>query len=309
MTASPRAPILVTGGHRSGTGWVGQVLAASPTPIGYVWEPFSVRHRPGTCAARFPHWFPYLNEANANGVERAIADTLAFRYRPLAELRALRSPRDGGRMVRDWWRFERERRRHATPLLKDPIAIYSAEWLADRFGMDVVVLIRHPAAFTASIKRLNWTHRFADFLAQPELMEDLLAPYADEIRRYAEVEQDIVDQGILLWLVLHEAIARYQERRPQWIYVRLEDLSRDPLPHFRRLFEQLGIAWDARVEELVLATSGPANPAEASRLDSVHRDSAAHIWNWKRRLTGEEVARVRARTEPLASRFYGEEDW
>jgi len=29
---------------------------------------------------------------------------------------------------------------------------------ADSFGMDVVVLILHPAAFAASLKRLVWKH-------------------------------------------------------------------------------------------------------------------------------------------------------
>jgi len=45
-------PILVTGSHRSGTTWAGRVLAFSPTPLGYIWEPFNPRHRPGTFPIR-----------------------------------------------------------------------------------------------------------------------------------------------------------------------------------------------------------------------------------------------------------------
>ena len=110
--------ILVTGSHRSGTGWVGQVLAASPEAVGYVWEPFSILHRPGTCAVRFEHWFPYVCEENEGAVRGAVTDMLRWRYAAGAELRSLRSPKDAARMVRDASRFARYRRASATPLLR-----------------------------------------------------------------------------------------------------------------------------------------------------------------------------------------------
>ncbi len=208
-------PILVTGSHRSGTGWLGQVLAASPAGVGWIWEPFSILHRPGTCAVEFPYWFPYVTDENGQAYESAVADTLAWRYRPAAELRSLRSPKDAARMARDWYSFSGHRRRGSIPVLKDPIALFSSEWLASRFGMDVAVLIRHPAAFTASVKRLHLRHPFEHFLAQPLLMEDWLEPFAGEIERFAAAEQDIVDQGILLWLILHHAIAGFQGAAPR----------------------------------------------------------------------------------------------
>src|ERR671936_363975 len=97
----PMRSILVTGSHRSGTGWVGQVLAASPEAVGYVWEPFSVLHRPGTCAARFERWFPYVCAENDAAVRGPVADMLAWRYAAGAELAALRGPKDVARMGRD----------------------------------------------------------------------------------------------------------------------------------------------------------------------------------------------------------------
>src|SRR5207342_1628934 len=148
-------PIIVTGSHRAGTGWVASVLATSPRPIGYVWEPFSVLHRPGTCAARFEHWFPYVCAENEADVRGPVADMLRWHYATAAELAALRSPKDAARMVRDVSRFARNRRRRAVPLLKDPIAVFSAEWLHETFAVEPVLLVRHPAAFAASIKRLR----------------------------------------------------------------------------------------------------------------------------------------------------------
>ena len=37
------------------------------------------------------------------------------------------------------------------PLIKDPIAIFSADWLADKYDMNVVVLSRHPLGFISSL--------------------------------------------------------------------------------------------------------------------------------------------------------------
>ena len=118
-------------------------------------------------------------------------------------------------MARDAWRFARNRRRRAVPLLKDPIAVFSAEWLADTFSARPVLLVRHPAAFAASIKRLRLRHPFGDFLAQPLMMRDWLSPYAAELERFAAREQEIVDQAILLWNVIHHALADIRGAPPR----------------------------------------------------------------------------------------------
>lgn len=41
------------------------------------------------------------------------------------------------------------------PLVKDPFALFSAEWFADNFDAEVIVIVRHPAAVVSSIKRLG----------------------------------------------------------------------------------------------------------------------------------------------------------
>lgn len=308
MTGAP-TPILVTGSHRSGTTWVGRVLESSPTPAGYIWEPFNPRHRLGTFPIRFPHYFHYLCAVNGEPLRRPLAEMLAFRYRPATELRTLRSARDAGRMARDWGLFERNRRRGAAPLMKDPIALFSSEWLADTFAMRVLVMIRHPASFAASICRRGWRHRFADFLDQPLLMRDFLTPYEAEIRAASEHEPELLDEAILLWNILHGTVATLQERRPDWLFLLHEDVARDPLTHFRELYGQLGLEWSEAVEEKVRQTSSASNPSHSDRAGSIHRNSAAHVSAWRAQLTAAEVDRIRRATEPIAGRWYGESDW
>jgi hypothetical protein len=218
----PRAlssPILVTGAHRSGTTWVGKMLALAPG-TGYVHEPFNPRFSTGA----FERYFTVVTAANEDRYAPELERVLQFRYRP----GRLRGPRDLARAARDFARTERLRRRSPRPLVKDPIALLSAEWLAERFAMDVVVLIRHPAAFAASLKRLGWRHSFATFFDDGRLPE-VLQPYEAEIREQAERPGEILEQAALLWRVLYGAVDGYRQRHPDWIFLRHEDASLDAL--------------------------------------------------------------------------------
>jgi len=304
-----RRPVLVTGSHRSGTGWVASMIAASPDPAAYLWEPFSRLHRPGILDAGFPYWFPYVSEENGAPFVDPVRDMLGFRYKTGAEIRSVRTPKDAARLLRDRARFARWRREGARPILKDPIAIYSAGWLADTFSMDVIVLIRHPAAFVNSVVSRRLAHPFDHFLHQPLLMRDVLSPFASEIARFADEEQPILDQGILLWNLLHTPIARYRRERPSWSFLRLEDVAAQPDASFRAIYERLGATYDAGVRRTVAEHSRTGNPAEAADPSSHIRDSAASIVTWKRRLASADVDRIRAGVEPLSKEFYDDADW
>ena len=289
---------------------MGRVLAASTSPrLGYLWEPFNPRHRPGTFPVRFPRYFEYLCAENGGPYVEPITAALGFRYRPGAELRSLRSPKDAARMARDWGRFARDRRRRATALVKDPIALFSSEWLAQTFDMRVVVMIRHPAAFAVSIRRRSWRHRFGDFLDQPLLMRDYLAPHESELRAAAARRPDILDEAILLWNVLYGAVATLQERHPDWIYLRHEDVAARPVERYRELYAGLGLEWTAPVERLVRETSSASNTGDARRADSIRRASASQVRAWTSQLSPEETERVRSGTDPLWRRYYAEGDW
>ena len=301
-------PILVTGSHRSGSTWVGQMLAAG-SEVGYIREPFSVLHRPGVLAVRFAYWFPYVCHENEQAYVQPVRDMLAYRYHTGAALRGARTPVGAAKIANDVLTFSRYRRAGLRPLLKDPIAVFSAEWLAETFGMDVVVQVRHPAAFVSSLKRYGWTHPFGDFLAQPLLMRDLLAPFEEEVRDFVEAERSPFDQAILLWRLIHHAVVAYRDRHAGWVFCRHEDLASDPVALFRDLYGRLGLTYGERAQAIVARATNASNPAEARSDRSLRRDSRASIWTWKSRLTPEEIERVRVETEPLWKEFYSDGDW
>ena len=286
------------------------MLAASPDPrVAYIWEPFSPLARPGICPAPFERWFEYVTADNAAAFVRPVRDMLEYRYHPAAELRAIRSAKDAVRLGRDWATVNARRRSRPVPLLKDPIALFSSAWIADTFDARVLVLIRHPAAFANSLLAKQLRHPFGDFLAQPEMMRDLLADRADEIARFAETEQPLLDQSILLWNLIHEQIVRFRDERPGWVFRRHEDLSKDAVACFRDLYERFELTWTDQVERVVREHSGEGNPEETEDPASHRRDSARAITAWKRRLDPGQIARVREGTDPVWRAFYDDGDW
>jgi hypothetical protein len=301
-------PILVTGAHRSGTTWVGAMLALSPR-VGMIHEPFSPVTPPGISSAPFDRFFRYVTTENEGPYVEPLERTLRFRYGLLRQLPAIRSPHELARTAQDLASFTVSRARRARPLLKDPIAVFSSEWLASRFGAQVVVLVRHPAAFASSLKRLGWTHRFEHFLDQPLLLRDHLGPFEDEIRDYAERERDVVDQSILLWRMIYRTVATFRERHRDWTFLRHEDLSREPVAGFESLFATLGVALDDGIRRSIAEHSGEGNPVELREKHDVRLDSRANVDSWRRRLSPEEVERIRAGVADVAPAFYSDVDW
>ena len=302
-------PILVTGSHRSGTTWVGRTLGLSPN-VGYVHEPFNVQRWPGWMREELPHWYLHVTEENEARYAGLVEDVLRFRY-PIRNIVSAQDLRHVAQMAAEFPLSLFYRLRRMRPLLKDPIALMSSEWLADRFGAEVVVLIRHPAAFAGSLKRLDWRFEFENWRDQPTFLRDLAAPYEEDIRRFAEEERDVIDQAVLMWNVTHDVIRTYRSRRPEWTFLRHEDLSEDPLKGFRELYDRLDLSWDGIVEDAVIRSSTDQTRKEVPTYlhRTVRRDSRAARWTWATRLTPEEIDRVRRGTAEVAGAFYGPEDW
>lgn len=308
-----RQPILVTGSIRSGTTWVGRMLAQSPS-VGYIHEPFNPwnpQKKLGICSPRVPYWFFYVTEEKEEIYRNAIERTLEFRYNLIDGLKGIRSRRDLSRVKQEHSRFRTNRSLGARPLIKDPFALFSADWFVETFDMKAVILIRHPAAVVSSLKRLDWGLPIWHFLKQPRLMEEHLHPFKEEIEEFTKGEYDVIDQAILLWNLLYYVVSRYRTQHDEWVFLRHEDISRAPMEQFRALFERLDLDFSTGVESAIREHTAPTNrpevPVEWSH--SLKRDSRSLIWNWKKRLTDWEIQRVRKGTQEVAREFYLDEDW
>jgi len=303
-------PILVTGAHRSGTTWVGKVLAADPQ-VAYISEPLNVWHRPGVMRAPIHHWYTYICPDNEDVFYPALIETLNFRYHLGKEIKSLRSLKDTLRMGRDFSTFVKGRFSHQRPLIKDPFAVFSANWFAQRMNCQDVCVVRHPAAFVNSLIRLDWAFELRDLLDQPLLMRDWLEPFRGEIEKLLVEPRDMVAQASLLWKMIYQVVYLLREQISDFIVVRHEDLSADPIEGYRLLYTSLGLNYSPKAAEVVVTLSQSGNPEELSKksVHSVRLDSRANLKNWKRRLSPEEIAHIRQISEPVASLYYSDQDW
>ena len=222
---------------------------------------------------------------------------------------------------------------------RHPYAVFAAPWLARRVGCRVVVTVRDPVATVSSWRRLGWTPRLAELLAQPALVRDRLGRFAPELEALAaggSGQADGVGQASLLWRVIYGTVAAYRREIDGLEVVRHEDLSADPVPAFQTLYARLGLPFGPGAERAVLAaTSAGSGGADAtgirrlwaarprprpegprsgamrwslsgrgvSKTAARRLDSRANLQVWRERLTPEEVARIRDLTADVAAQF------
>jgi hypothetical protein len=142
-------------------------------------------------------------------------------------------------------------------------------------------------------------------------MRDWLEPYRAEIEAIKQKPGDIVTQGSLLWRLIYQVVGAYQVKYPNLLVVRHEDLSREPLKEFEKLYTTLGLSFNSKATQAIQSSSQAENPTELSpgKEHAVKLDSRSNLANWKRRLTTPEIKRIHQLTGEVASGYYSEDDW
>ena len=289
--------ILVTGAHRSGSTWTGKVIGKS-AQVKYIHEPFNIAKKRSHSPLKF--WFQYVSNAHSEAKQEAVKSYLksfsspsAIKNKDLKSIKGLYS-----------YVLELKRRLKKRTLIKDPLAIMSAEWIYKTFPSDIIILIRHPAAFIASIKLKDWAFDFMELHHQPKLIEDLIPQYKNDIERYAHTKQPIVKQGILLWNIIYDVVWNYQQTyKDEWIFIKHEDLSTNTMGEFSSIFKTLDIPLTKEVKNYIIESTTAEN-------ESLHsRDSKSNIETWKHRLTEEEIETIKKDTFKVWNHFYSESDW
>jgi hypothetical protein len=186
-------PILISGTHRSGTTWVGNVLSKNPN-YEMVYEPFNLNNKPGRHWINFENWFTYISKENEQAYKAGLSKTYSFQYSPWLKLSDMPNWNGIKQCYFEAKAYRKFRREKKTPLIKDPIAFFSAPYLAETFNMKVVILIRHPAAFVSSLKRMSWDFNGLDLLRQPLLMKHVLTDYMEELETLSDENANYIDR-------------------------------------------------------------------------------------------------------------------
>jgi hypothetical protein len=314
VNSSGQSPILVSGAHRSGTTWVGKVLATAPS-VFYLHEPFNFGSPNTLTSVRTNLWYPYLTEQDGKECVDEIGDALQLNLRVLNDIPLLwRHPKAIARRLLLAGQLALLRcRPEYRVLIKDPLALLAAPWFERNFGAFPLILIRHPAAFVSSLKIKQWYPPFQSILSQPRLMDEHFRESAEDIARLATAKtRDIVSEGAFFWKLLYEVVGKYQRQHAKWLFIRHEDASREPHRVFQKAFLDLGLKYTPATEVFITRTTTGNDRRyvlESTSEDNVVRNSIENVSVWKERLSNAEVDRIRETVGEVGQLFYSDDEW
>lgn len=298
--------------HRSGTSWIGSVLGSGGGFILKDEEIFNPSRLQRSCP--ISNSYEHICQDNQEHYAQYVDDILANKdgYSLTYGLWRYRSIKDFGRTYKAKLRsFNRRLLLRNRPLIMiEPLGLLSAEWICHRYGASVVVLIRHPAAIAYSLKRLGWGFNYSNLLRQ-ELLTRTLLPGIQRHLSENPPPDDIVGQSALLWRLMYGVVLNYQANHPEWVFVRHEDLAREPMDGFAAMYEKLGLDFTNKARDFIRAHSMETNPQASpiGRRDDTKRDSLATTTNWKGQLTSGEIQRIRLQVQDISHHWYDDSDW
>lgn len=297
----------MTGTQRSGTTWLGNILSADPN-IGYIHEPFNTTNvHLHNSPLKIP--YQYINTLIDNSNNNVYSDYLdyfnnpglRFFYNSLYPIKKI----DSRYVLPGYQNFKAGINKNVK-VIKDPFALLSCEWLHLTHQMDIVITIRHPAAFALSMKEKNWIVTPTVFQKQNSELSHIYTSHQDVISSYLKMKDkksDLIGSAILGWNLLHIAIDYFRDKYSNWIFVRHEDLSKNPLGSFKKIYRTLDLQYkDVVVHKIKKSTSGHLTSGN-------RRNTQSNLVKWKEQLTSKEIERIKSGTSSIWPLFYELHDW
>ncbi|MBJ6801041.1 sulfotransferase domain-containing protein [Geomonas propionica] len=264
--ASPATDIIIVAGSgRSGTTWLGNVIAGDDRRI--IFEPFECRRVTEFAELGMRPYFP--------------ATEPQPQWHPKVE--ALFS----GRIGNDWTDQDRKRlapeRDTGGVVIKEIRANGMLAWLSNNFPCRIVYLVRHPYAVIASRVKQQWDSHLEAYLSQPRMVQDFLEPYLPVI----ESAQGSVQRHAVMWC-LENLVPLGQMPSYPWLFCRYEDLAVHPEAEARRLLGLLGLEFTESRRQALAELSRTCSLRPTDRSTEMLTDPRGALPDEERR----EVARI-----------------
>lgn len=259
----------------------------------------------------FDRWMQHSGEELLVQHKDEVGHALRLSFRPGDFLRYFRhgtSIREKLRVMKRY--LEHRPRRGLTPIIKDPMAFFDAQYLAKIFEMNVVVVARHPMAFFLSCKRMGWyPGLFNKILSQPKLVESFCSDSFLEDCRKCD-DGDNLRKTFLFWRLIHEVASSF-ESNPSFTMVRHEDLCLSSSEQYMELYEFLGLRWDKDVESSILSSvNGDEDLTMTSKvIHPTDRNSRDIAYKWKKHADHETLSVCQDMCGEVAHALYPEKDW
>jgi Sulfotransferase family len=227
----PDKAVLLASSGRAGSTWVAQVINYR-NDYRLMFEPFREDLVPEAAAFRLNQ---YIRPGDSRPELYEAAKTIF-----------------AGRVRHDWIDVYNRRLFCSRRLVKDIRVNLFLKWIRVKFPrIPVIFLMRHPCAVAKSRMDLGWLMSLEKrFLSQPELVEDLLAPF-EPVLRNAHNEWD---RQIMAWCV-ENYVPLVQCGTRDIHVVFYENFCLDPAQELSKLGAFLGTPFDSRVNRILVRPS------------------------------------------------------
>jgi hypothetical protein len=122
-----------------------------------------------------------------------------------------------------------------------------------------------------------------NIFSQTSILHDYLSDHRDVTQADENAVQQMAAQIGSMYKVIEEQIREH----PRWVVVRHEDLCRDPIGAYRRLYQRLDLEWTQRVEDVIEASNRPGKGF------ATHRIAQDEVDKWQFELTPAQVRDVK----------------
>ncbi len=171
-------------------------------------------------------------------------------------------------------------------IVKSVHSLLSLDWLAARFSLQIVVVLRNPYSLYASYKRLRMPDAFRNLMHQARLRRDLSRYLPTSLTSTVQWEvspspEAVIQQIVLTYRILSVMLARH----PAWIAVSHDRLCMtDRL--WRELFERLSLPWGDHVTTRLASLDRPGEGFAPKRV------TRQQPFRWRQELTPQEQAMI-----------------
>ena len=252
--------IILAGSGRSGTTWMGDILAAGPR-YRVIFEPLNPKHvpesqvvplfayvRPG---ADTPEWASFIRRSLCGQIDQS-------------------------------WAVNRKAPPWATRnVVKMIRANLMLAWIEEEFQSRIIFMTRHPCAVILSRLKLKWPSRLDLFLSQTSLLEDHLEPLLPAI----EGAKSQLQQQAAMWAI-ENLVPLHQMQSREWVFCTYEDLYSNPAPVAARVLSGLGMRPNIFVRRALYKIS------RVTRQDSAVMTGRDPLTAWQHDLSSDEIREI-----------------
>lgn len=288
----PASAWLLASSGRSGSTWLGDMLAATPG-VQQIFEPLDPRNSAdyrqlmGWQPDWTPSWFKrrYLRPDDDAPEWAAFWDNvLSGRVRTY---------------LTDYTRTSFFPRRF---LVKTIRANMMLGFVAGQFHPRVIFLARHPAAVINSMfyrVKATWPADVQDILIQEELVDKYLRPWVNELERVADGFE-----ALAAWWAVENRVALAQLTGQEHYLIFYEHLALHPQEEMARLLRWLDVDENAVPKALLHRYS---RMTSVRQRESEEADAMARLRSWQRELSSAEQRVALTWAERLEIPWYGED--